>query len=125
MSGLSQLDVMIKRVQDLPKRAQKAAEEATAEIRAHLRSQIASGRGPGGKAWEPTVDGKKPLKNAAEAVKVTFNGKSFVFEVAGFHKYHHEGTATLPARPLIPTGSIPKFVVDILQRAIEKNLGGG
>lgn len=126
----AELDAMIRtttRIAGLPKRAAPlcavAAHEALAEL-------LDAGIGPDGTPWKPTRDGGRPLKHAAEAVRVSVHGTTILFSVEGHHFYHHIGIR-VPQRPIVPFKSrtlpapLAKAVLGALEREWKKTIAGG
>jgi hypothetical protein len=114
--GRAELQRQIAKLRGLSNLAPRIAPEVARELERELRENVAAGRGPDGKPWEPTKDGRRPLKNAARQVSASAVGTVIIARVDGIEARHHVGAVRGgTARPMIPTGSIP----DPVSRAIE------
>lgn len=112
MSGLGDLEGMIRKMQSLEGLVERAAPAAGEALGAAIRADLDAGIDPStGKAWAPTKDGRRPLQNASAAITQKVIKKALVYTVTGHHFHHHRGArgGALPARPLLPTTLTPKL----------------
>ncbi|AKF06075.1 hypothetical protein DB32_003224 [Sandaracinus amylolyticus] len=82
---------MIERVRKLPSLPREAAPKVARAVEGELRAQIARGQSPDGKPWQPTQDGRQPLRNAATALSVRVAGNVIVATIEGVYARHHHG----------------------------------
>lgn len=124
------LQEQIDRVRSLPDELGKSAAPLIAkEAKKIVEQDIAASRAPDGTPWPKTEDGHEPLKNAANAVKVSAVDSTIVFEVSGVEAKHHRGRVKGgKRRALIPARSIPQTLTLAIKRALSKtfqNVMGG
>lgn len=111
MSGLAELEDMIRKVQSLEGFVERAAPAAGEALGAAIRADLDAGIDPGtGKPWAPTKDGQRPLQNASSAIQAKVVKKALIYTVTGHHFHHHRGArgGALPARKLLPQSLTPK-----------------
>ena len=92
-------------------RALKQLPEAVAPLAAEalhqeVTKQIARGEGPDGKPWQPTKTGKRPLQQAAGALRATSSGSVALLVLEGPEVLHHEGRAKGGVRRQILPGKV-------------------
>ena len=101
--AIAALDRAIARVRELGALPEQIAPAVAREAKAQIDANIAAGRAPNGQAWEPTAEGKRPLRNAAQAVTAAPIGSRVVVSVSGPEAFHHKGkTRGNIARPILP-----------------------
>jgi hypothetical protein len=118
--GRAALDAQIAKLRGLGDALTDAAAPAVAEaVQDKIETNIASGRGPDGKAWEPTATGRQPLQGALKAVETRAVGDTIVVTLEGHEVHHHRGdTRGNIQRQIIPTKKTPQPIA----RAIESVL---
>lgn len=108
VKGMEQLDAMIAQVRQLftgPAFAQAAA----TSTETWLRTTLAAGQDPNTmNTWEPTLEGKRPLKTAASRPTVRLAGSNIIIELRGHYVFQHFPTRGRMARRVIPQGSMPE-----------------
>jgi hypothetical protein len=107
ITGIEQLDQLIETIRGAgagPEYAQAAARS----VETWLRSNLAAGVDPNTTAvWEPTKEGKRPLKSAASRPTVTLAGSNVVITLSGYYVFQHFPTRGRVARRVIPQGRMP------------------
>ena len=98
------------------------AQEAEKPVLEAARSLASSGVDPTtGAAWAPTVDGRKALEGAADAIEVTQAGPTLRLKISGKYVYHQYGArgGKLPQRRIIPDkgGDLPPTFLAALKAA--------
>lgn len=59
-----------------------------------------------GVAWKPTRAGTPALRGAMSALSFSSRGNTAFVHLTGHEVFHQYGTARLPARPILPSGSL-------------------
>lgn len=108
------LSAHIARIRTLPALAKRVLPKVAREVARETEAQIARGESPDGQPWQPTKDGRTPLRGAARAVRVAVEGGSIVVSVEGYHALHHMGRARGGVRRQI----IPREMSTRLARVI-------
>lgn len=104
-------------VRSLGKGVLSTADAAAAAKRALMQS-IAQGRSADGARWRPTQAGKRPLRNAAQAIAVEVGRGLIRLTVRGHHALHHLGRAKGGVRrPILPTEGLPPSMAAALREA--------
>jgi hypothetical protein len=86
------------------------AREVAQRLNGIVRSQILAGTDPFGNAWPPLKKGgKTPLRKFAKTVKTKVK-RNIVAVIVGDWRatFHHEGTAKVPVRQILPNGVMPE-----------------
>lgn len=130
-SGFAALDAQIARLRALGAGfVRKAAPFVAEEAEAATRVQLAAGRSPSGKAWQPTQAGKRALPNAGRTLTVRAVGSVILWKVTGPEALHNDGRARgHVTRRLLPTGRLSAPVVAAIKRVLGERfsevMGGG
>lgn len=128
MSGSAQLREIIRRVRAIPSLIEKTAPACAQAFDAQVRAELAAGHAPGGAQWQPTKEGKAPLRNASSAGTLTKSvGTTIVTSVRGHYFYHHAGLGGVPVRSVLPQELSPALADAIrrpLVKAFEENARG-
>lgn len=128
MSGSAQLREIIRRVRAIPSLVEKTAPACAEAFDAQVRAELAAGHAPGGPQWQPTKEGKAPLKNAASSATVTKAvGTTIVTSVRGHYFYHNAGKG-VPVRAVVPQELTPALAAALrrpLVKAFEENARRG
>jgi len=104
----------------------EALPEISRELRTVLLENIAAQRGPDGRPWPATQDGRQALKNAGEDLTVQVVNNTILATLTGIPARHHTGAARGKVRrPILPTKGIPAPVVEAIGRVVRRKLGGG
>lgn len=121
-NGAEQIDRQVARLRALAKLVPTAAPGVAVAVRDVVAGNIARGVGPDGVAWEPTEEGKRPLRRAAKALEVRAVGTVVVATLTGPEARHHLGAVRGGVRrEILPTGgSIPSPMVDEIERVLDK-----
>lgn len=119
--GMAALDAQIARLRALGsgfvRNAMPRLTEAAEEV---WHEQLDAGLGPSGQPWQPTKEGKRPLRNASKAASVQAFGTVLLFKVEGPEALHNDGRARgRVTRRMLPTR---RSATPIL-KAIERVLG--
>lgn len=131
MSGFSELDAMIARLNSLSTLTTDAAPEVAHAFEQELQGQIAAATGPDGSAWAPKKDGTgRPLATAGKALAVVAIGSTVFARLTGHIARHNNGRARGGVtRQILPTKEIPAPVVRAIKRVLAENfqerMGGG
>lgn len=123
------LDAHIARIRQLSNLAAKSAPQVAKELDAELRSQIAAGKGPDGKAWKPTKAGTPPLRNAHETLRVRALGTVILASLEGRHALHDRGWVRGGIRrQILPSAGVPQPVAKAVEKAVtaefRRTMGG-
>jgi hypothetical protein len=106
----------IDRVRSLGELPEAIAAEAATELDRQLRQQIAAGQGPDGKPWQPTADGRTPLRNAGDGLTVRAVGSVVLARLTGSAVRHHLGTARgRIKRQVLPSARMPQRMTATLR----------
>lgn len=117
MSGVEGLQKIIDGLHQLGKVPERTAAAAAPELRSEIESQIAAGVGPDGAKWEPTKEGKAPLRNAGKALRVVAIGSRIVASLTGPEALHDMGAVKGgKRRKILPTGKNNGPLIRVLQR---------
>ena len=106
-AALAKLDQWIENLRSVHGLVSAAAPAIAAQIKDSIDESIAAGTSPEGVAWLPKKDGRRALVNAAKAVSTDVSGNFIFLFLEGYEVFHHYGTKSLPARPILPTGGVP------------------
>jgi len=110
----------VRKLSNLPRAAEPALRRA---VEADARTTAASGKGPDGKSFRRSLDGRAVLKNAAKAITVTVSSAVILITITGRHARHHlgivrgSGPRDSRARRIIPTNEIPAKTTKAMERA--------
>lgn len=119
--GLAQLDAMIATIGALPNLTRDAASDVADAVRAELRRTIAAGTTPDGKPWQPTLDGERPLRHAADALHVGAVDSTIYVRLAGPEARHHLGRARGgKVRQVIPVDKVPDRMGEAIRAVLVK-----
>lgn len=122
--GFAALDEQIRRLRSVRGLAREAAPEVAAEARAEMEKQIAAGQTPGGQSWQPTADGGRPLRHAAESLTVTAVGTTIVMRLTGRHALHHRGqTRGNVRRQILPSRNLNEPLVRATKTVLGRRFG--
>lgn len=114
------IDDLIRKARAFKGLTRRAAPKARAAVELSLRSQLSSGFGPNGVAWQPTVEGKRALPNAADRLTVKLVGLTIIAAVPFPYGIHQKGVpGWLPTRQTIPTQLTPQIAA-ALRAAFER-----
>lgn len=121
-SGDVALARMIEQLSKLPEAlTEDAAPEIASELHATITRQIAAGTDPNGKPWEKTLDGSRPLVNAAQALRVTAVGSTVVARLTGAEALHHRGAVKGgKVRQILPSNEVPAPVADAIRVVLDR-----
>jgi hypothetical protein len=129
MDGNAALSAFVERLRALRQLATETARAAAPLVERAARETAAAGTDPEGNRWAPTKDGRRPLANAAAAIRGVAVGSAVQLVVRGYHVFHHHGTARLPQRRILPEGAIPKAIGEAVRAAARltftRTVGGG
>jgi hypothetical protein len=120
-AAFAALDAQIRRLRSVEGLAEDAAPHVAKALKEELDAQIARGQGPDGKPWPLTVDGKKPLQNAAAATTVVAVGSAIVARVTGHDAFHHRGqTRGNVVRQILPSGKLTQPFTRAIKRVLDE-----
>lgn len=125
--GLSEMDAMLAKLRTLPGMVERSAPDVAKALDGEIRRNIAAGTGPDGTPWKPTKHGRKPLQNAGSALTTKAIGTVVLARIDGPEARHHRGAvrgsskANWLARPILPSGKIPKPVTTAIHSVLEKD----
>jgi hypothetical protein len=127
--GLAELDAQIARLRELPSLAREAAPDAAHAVERVIERQIQAATDPAGKAWEPTQDGRTPLRTADKALAVVAIGPTVFARLKGHIARHHLGRARGGVqRQILPTQGLPSAmstaIRGVLVEHFERKMGG-
>jgi len=127
--ALALVGAQIARLHAAGQAAEEAAPDVAQALRRELDANIAAGVDPGGKAWQPTADGHKPLRGAADNLSVRAIGRIIVARLTGYHARHHFGDVRggvqrqiLPSRSQL--GPLLRATRDVVMRKLATHLRG-
>lgn len=109
MTGIEELDAMIEQMRGLKDLAAAAAPGIAEAMQREAERTIAAGTTAYGEAWKLTKDeGKVPLRNAVQALKVASIGTRIYMRLIGPEARHHLGWGRggVP-RNVLPIDKIP------------------
>lgn len=119
-SGNAALRQMLGKLQELERFPERVAPKVAKVVERELRVQLRRGDGPDGKQWRQTKDGRRPLRNAGDAVRVRVEGDVVVVQIDGHHARHHLGAVRgAVRRPIIPTRRIPNVVTRSIKKVLD------
>ena len=120
MTGAAELDAMIARLRALGSLTELAAPDVAEAIHAELQRTITAGTSPEGVPWQPTRDGRTPMRNALAAVRCAAVGTTIYVRLVGPEARHHKGRARgRIVRPVLPTTSkIPAAMAEAIRTAL-------
>ena len=105
--GVDSLDALIKRIDGLAD-GPAYAQAAKTRTDAFLAEQLGAGLDPNtGKAFPPTLAGKKAMKSAPSQPKTRLAGLAVIVFLGGHYVYHLFASGRRVARRAIPQGSMP------------------
>ncbi len=125
---MSALDDYIANLRDMPNKIKQLAPGVADAIREVAKAELAAGHGIGGDAWEPTKEGKTPLKGAADSIDVRAVGTVILISFTGtkwYYRFHQSGKTKMPARPVLYTGGIPPAIKAAISKSIRDQLEAG
>lgn len=92
ITGLEDLERLIRRVRDLPEFVDQAAPKAARATHEQLNLTIRAGQNAYGNAWAPLKSGPgRPLERADRAVRVGAVRTRIIIRVTGIEARHHTG----------------------------------
>lgn len=130
-AGFAALDAQIARLRALGSGfVRKAAPAVAKAAEDETRAQLASGRSPSGKAWQPTKEGKRPFPHAGRTLTVRAVGSVILWKLTGHEALHNEGRVKgKVTRRMLPTGRLSAPVVAAIKRVLGERfneaMGGG
>jgi hypothetical protein len=121
-AAFGKLREWIEKCATLPDAIIKKAPPAIAkELESDIKRTADAGQAPDGTAWQPTLEGKRPLKSAASDVSVRTSGTTIIASLTGNAVKHHKGTARgRIRRQVLPTRKIPDAVVRAMRKVMSK-----
>jgi hypothetical protein len=123
-AGMAALQGMIGKLRRLGGISEECAPEVAEELRAITAANISAGVGPGGEAWQPTKDGRRPLKNAAAALSATAVGTVAILRLEGPEARHNNGTARGKiTRRILPTRRMSAPATAAIHAVIRRKFG--
>lgn len=122
MNGDDAMAAMLAQLATLPAAlTQDAAPEVAVELHAALTRQIEAGTDPHGRPWERTQDGRRPLVNAASALRVTAAGTTVVARLTGPEALHHRGAVKGgKVRQVLPSNEVTTAVGDAIRIVLDR-----
>jgi hypothetical protein len=133
--GVSEMDAMLAKLRALRGMVTRSAPGVAEALDGEIRRNIAAGVGPDGQPWVPTVDGRKPLRDAGKALSTRAIGTVVLTKLEGVEARHHLGAvrgsskARWLARRILPNNRIPAPVAaairTVLAREFTETMGGG
>ena len=123
MSGFTQLNKMIGRLDLLIDMPSECVAEVAKVVEAELTSTIGAGQAPDGTKWAPRkADGKPALVNALSKVRVGSVGNVVIVRMIDrptvLHHFGHARGRT--QRQVIPIDSVPPKMTAAINKAIAK-----
>lgn len=126
----AQLKGLTRKLEGISDLASHVAEEASKEIATLIQRQFDRGVDPDGNRWaslaETTIRRGRhapPLTDTGEmrhTVTCTPEGPAIRIRVEGPAVYHQYGTQSMPARHILPEGSLPKSWIKALRGALKE-----
>lgn len=125
--AFAELQAMIDKIKAVGALPAKVAPQIAELTRQKIADNIANGVDPGGKPWPLTKDGKRPLRNAAKALRARAIGTVVQLVLEGPEARHHLGIARGHVRrQILPSGALPQPLVtairDVLITAAKKTV---
>lgn len=118
MSTIQDMIADLRRLARLTTEAAPLAAEALART---VETQVAAGTDPDGKAWEPTADGARPLRNAGQALVATYVGRTVLLQITGPEALHSTGRAKGgKIRRILPAKGLPRSYARVIRDALDK-----
>ncbi len=119
--GMAALQAQIAELRRLARDADDLPARVADGLRDELQANIAAGRDPNGRQWQPTQDGRRPLTNAAKALDVRATGNTVFATLVGVEAKHHLGAVKGKVkRQILRDSRIPDSTVAMLQRIAAK-----
>ncbi len=122
---MNELDEMIKRLRGVGTAASAALPEIADEAKRIVDENIAAQRGPDGKPWPETKDGRAALQNAGAAVTSTVvGGKTVLLTLTGVEARHNYGAVKgRVRRQILPPRGIPATLAEAIRRVLVRRFG--
>lgn len=122
MSAIDDLTAYIARVRALGASVPEIARAAVPGVEAALKAQIDAGTDPSGKPWQPTKEGKTPLRNAGAALTVSATGNVIAAVLTGVEVLHSLGRAKggIVRQVLPAAGEVPASIGDAVIAAADR-----
>jgi hypothetical protein len=122
---VAELQDMIDSLHRLGELPEKLAPKVAAALLTEVSASVARGESPDGKAWQPTKDGKRPLQNAAKALRAEAVGTVALLILEGPEVRHHLGSAKGGVqRQILPSRKLNASAVRALQRVAAESFSG-
>lgn len=124
VAGAEELDVMIRKLRELPGLVKRAAPDVADAVKASIERTIEAGTTSDGKAWAPRkADGGRPLEGAEKALAVAAVGTRVYARLSGHVARHHLGRAKGGTyREILPTTSkLPAPMADGIRRELVRH----
>lgn len=127
--ALTAIDDWIAKLRQVKGLAKKAAPAVAEALTASVNEDLAAGVDPAtGAAWEPTKDGRRPLKNAAtDAIQGSAVGTTVVLKIKERRYFYHNAGLGSPQRSVLPRGELrpkhAKAVTNALEKEWERIMG--
>lgn len=102
--GSSELDAMIARVRSVRGLAEKIAPDIADAVKRELQRTAEAGTSPSGQPWAPTLEGKRPLRNAASHIAAIPTKGAVYIKIRGADARHHlkRARGSKPDRYVLP-----------------------
>lgn len=116
------LDAMIASISSLETLVPESLPALSEACQRSVERTIADGTTAYKKPWQPTADGRKPLRNASKALKVATVGTTVWINITGVEARHHLGAVKGKVkRPIIPERGLPGVLAKELRAILEAN----
>jgi hypothetical protein len=118
---MAELQGMIDKIYALTDLGKEAAPSVAKVVRRDIEGTIARGVSSEGHPWKPTLDGKKPLQHAAQALRVASVGSVIYARVVGVEARHHKGRVKGgQKRTILPVDGVPPRMAAAIKLALDE-----
>lgn len=116
-----ELSKFIERLRGLAKAPEEITELVATELERVIGENIAAGRGPDGVPWQPTQEGRQPLRKAANAMMARAYGTVAVITLTGPEARHSMGWVKGGIkRQILPDNELPGPLKDAIENVVNK-----
>lgn len=119
-AAMAEMQAMIDKIYALTDLGNKAAPSVAKVVRRDIEGTIARGLTSEGNPWKRTQDGDRPLKNAAQALRVASIGSVIYARIVGVEARHHKGRVKGgQKRSILPVKGVPPRMALAIKAALD------
>lgn len=119
--AIDAIDSWIAKLKEVKGLAKRAAPKVAEALTKSVQEDLAAGVDPAtGAAWQPTKDGRRPLKNAAtDAIQGSAVGSTIVLKVKERRYFFHHAAKGVVRRGVLPRGNLRPKHAKAVTNALE------